>query len=195
MCPDGYYLDQLSMDCIPHDTEFYSSVPFQEVTSPKTLTASVGVTKPAAGMNQDKIWIMYTAIAVAAFVVMVMMTVFIERCIWRHKTAITQEDDPAAEEEEFHKLNGDNVGKNGTFFQQNNSNSQALSGIFKDSVIMKVESRNENHPKSCPVSSSAGNNLPDYHGILERKDHGFPLPATELGATVLVTTKTIQIPS
>ncbi|TFK07223.1 anoctamin-8 [Platysternon megacephalum] len=26
----------------------------------------------------------------------------------------------------------------------------------------------------------------------EERDHGFPLPATELGATVLVTTKTIQ---
>nr|QQV74250.1 TNFRSF13C isoform 2 [Scyliorhinus canicula] len=122
MCPDDYYMDGLSMDCIPLDTV----------------------------------------------------------------------KNPVEAPEEFEKLNGCNLGNNGVLFQKNNSNSQALSGTFKNSVIMKVETGNENHPNACTVKASAENHILEYKCGKEREFAGFPLPATELGTTVLVTAKTIQ---
>ncbi|XP_038639760.1 uncharacterized protein LOC119956538 isoform X2 [Scyliorhinus canicula] len=187
MCPDDYYMDGLSMDCIPLDT-----VPFEEVTSPQTLTTKIELTMPMPGMNHSHLLKIYIAIAATAFVVMVIVIVFIAICIQRHKAACRKVKNPVEAPEEFEKLNGCNLGNNGVLFQKNNSNSQALSGIFKNSVIMKVETGNENHPNACTVKASAENHILEYKCSKEREFAGFPLPATELGTTVLVTAKTIQ---
>ncbi|XP_038639758.1 uncharacterized protein LOC119956538 isoform X1 [Scyliorhinus canicula] len=211
MCPDDYYMDGLSMDCIPLDTgqgerghfneqdgltygdeHSNGTVPFEEVTSPQTLTTKIELTMPMPGMNHSHLLKIYIAIAATAFVVMVIVIVFIAICIQRHKAACRKVKNPVEAPEEFEKLNGCNLGNNGVLFQKNNSNSQALSGIFKNSVIMKVETGNENHPNACTVKASAENHILEYKCSKEREFAGFPLPATELGTTVLVTAKTIQ---
>ncbi|GCC45027.1 hypothetical protein chiPu_0029004 [Chiloscyllium punctatum] len=104
--------------------------------------------------------------------------------------------DAAGKSDEYEKLDGSNSGNNGNFYQENNSNSQALNGTSKDSVIVRNETGDGEHSDSSPAGSQTGNgHLECDNAMNKRGDESYPLPATELGATVLVTTKTTQVPS
>ncbi|XP_043542634.1 uncharacterized protein LOC122548148 [Chiloscyllium plagiosum] len=194
MCPEGYQLDTLTEDCV-EDRGLDVATWLPVVPSTKILIENVQVTEPTATLSQDYLWIVYLAVAMATLITMATIIVLITCCIQHHKTKARKAHKAAAESDEYEKLNGSNSGNNGIFYQENNSNSQALNGISKDSVMLKNETGNGVHAVLSPAGSQAWNgHLECDNAVDKRSDESYPLPATELGATVLVTTKTTQVP-
>ncbi|XP_051899250.1 uncharacterized protein LOC127585656 [Pristis pectinata] len=186
MCPTGYEMDVLSWDCIPVDT-----VPVHEEASTISLTTTVVSSESIARVTEDYTWITYIAGISIAFTAVVTIIVFVSVHIQRRKTAARRANIYVEAPEEFDKLNGSTSRKKSFCLQENNSNSQVVNKISKD-LVVKTEVRNTGY--SEVHNGNAKNCTPENNlGPEQTEDHSFPLPATELGATVLVTTKTIQV--
>ncbi|XP_078286739.1 uncharacterized protein LOC144611485 [Rhinoraja longicauda] len=179
MCSPGSVLDELTFDCIPAGSD--SDV------STKVLIESVTL-KPVVGVKVCGAWIALISVTAAVLVAAVMIVVVISVYLQKRKSASQRADVYVEAAAVFDNLNEKASRMKTCCPRGNRSNSQMMTGISKDSVVKRTEEVYSELDNGKAKNYAAENTLGT-----EYTKHSFPLPATELGPTVLVTTKTFHI--